>query len=317
MLSIQHTPHFRLELPSIVTIGTFDGVHSGHQKILSRLLDLKKETGMVTAVLTFEPHPRRVLFPEQDDLKILTLTEEKLKLLERYGVDIAVVYPFTTEFSTIDAKDYVAEILVRSMKTRHLVIGYDHKFGHKRSGNIQTLRNYSAEYGYDVEEISAQDIDHIAVSSTRIRKALEEGNLKLAEEYLGHRYFMTCRVIKGKQLGRRLGYHTANLKPLSDEKLIPATGIYFVKAETDGESLYGMMSIGRNPTTDEDASIKIEVHLFDFNRDIYGRRIEVELITRLRNEEKFPGLDALKQALQKDEENCRRLIGQLKSRATV
>ena len=308
MLTIQNTEHFRVETPTIVTIGTFDGVHLGHQKILDRLKEMKEQTGLKTVVLTFDPHPRTVLFPEQKDLKLLTLVDEKLDLLDRYGVDITVVYPFSVEFSHLDPKLYISHILVKSLKVKHLVIGYDHKFGSGRSGNIQTLRQYSDEYGYTVEEISARDIDHIAVSSSKIRKALDEGNLALATDFLGHSYMMDARVIEGKKLGRTLGYPTANLRPEGPEKLMPATGVYFVKVVVNGRDYFGMMNIGTNPTTDSDLRIKPEVHIFDFDEMIYGKTIRITFLKRLRDEAKFKDLSSLKSALDGDKAECEKLI---------
>jgi riboflavin kinase / FMN adenylyltransferase len=308
VLTIQNTEHFRIEKPTIVTIGTFDGVHLGHQKILARLKELKEQTGLNTVVLTFDPHPRKVLFPDQKDLKLLTLIDEKLDLLNHYGVDVAVVYPFSVEFSHLDPKLYISDILVKSLKVKHLVIGYDHKFGSGRKGDINTLKKYSGEYGYTVEEISAQDIDHIAVSSSKIRKALDEGNLSLATEFLGHSFLMNARVIEGKKLGRTLGYPTANLKPEGQEKLMPAIGVYFVKVLVDGTNYFGMMNIGTNPTTDNDDKIKPEVHIFDFNEQIYGKTIRISFLKRLRDEKKFKDLAELKRALDNDRSECLTLI---------
>jgi riboflavin kinase/FMN adenylyltransferase len=308
VLVIQNTENFRIESPTIVTIGTFDGVHLGHQKILSRLKELKEKTGLKTVVLTFEPHPRKVLFPEQKDLKLLTLIDEKLELLDRYGVDVTVVYPFTRQFSESDPQFYIEEILFRSLKVKHLVIGYDHKFGKNRTGNIITLKEFANKDGFFVEEISAKDIDHIAVSSSKIRKALEEGNIEMASEYLGHPFSIKGLVVKGKQLGRTLGYPTANVKPDGEEKIVPKIGIYFVGVVVENVNYYGMMSIGFNPTTDSDDKIKLEVNIFDFNSDIYNKSIKLNFLKRLRDEKKFANLTDLKIQLAKDRETCLQLI---------
>lgn len=310
MLIIDHTEHFRIEKPTIVTIGTFDGVHLGHQKILSRLSEIKAETGFQTLVLTFDPHPRKVLFPEQKDLRLLTLVDEKLDLLKRYGVDIAVVYPFTRHFSELESDRYIREILCFQLKTQKLVIGYDHRFGRDRQGDIQVLRTAAIKEGFEVEEISAKDIDSIAISSTKIRRALEDGQVELANEFLGHPYFLNAMVVKGKQLGRTLGYPTANLST-EPEKLIPLSGVYFVKVEVENEWHFGMLNIGTNPTTDLDREVKIEVHLFDFNKDIYFKSVRLEFIQRLRDEVKFNNLEELKAALDKDKQQCTDLIYQL------
>lgn len=308
MLIIQNTEHFRIESPTIVTIGTFDGVHLGHQKILNRLAELKQNTGLKTVVLTFEPHPRKILFPEQKDLKLITLVDEKLQLLEKYGVDVTVVYPFTKYFSQLDSNIYIEEILLRQLNLKHLVIGYDHRFGKDRTGDINTLRDFSSNYSFFVEEISAKDIDNIAVSSSKIRKSIETGHVEMAAEYLGHQFFVSGKIIKGKQLGRQLGYATANLKPSVEEKIIPKIGVYFVEVLIDKRSFFGMMNIGTNPTTDDDDKVKLEVNIFNFNSDIYNKIIQVRFIKRLRDELKFSNLDALVQQLHLDKEMCLQLI---------
>jgi riboflavin kinase / FMN adenylyltransferase len=307
MLTVQHTEHFRLEAPGILTIGTFDGVHLGHQKILQRLAELKEKTGLRTVVLTFDPHPRKVLFPEQKDLKLLTLVDEKLELLEKHGVDITVVYPFSKQFSALSSEKYIQEILIKSLNVKQLVIGYDHKFGRDRGGDIRTLRSYAPHYDFNVEEISAQDIENISVSSSKIRKALEEGNLEQASRFLGHRYSLSGKVVRGKQLGRELGYPTANLQ-VHPDKLIPGKGIYFAEAEFDDKTYPGMMSIGENPTTDHDNKIKVEIHLFDFSGDLYDKKLKLNIISRLRDEKKFANLTELKEALDRDKEECLQLL---------
>ena len=307
MLIIQNTEHFRIESPTIVTIGTFDGVHLGHQKILSRLKELKEKTGLKTVVLTFEPHPRKVLFPEQKDLKLITLIDEKLELLSKYGVDVTVVYPFTKGFSETGTPFYIDEILLKSLHVKHLVIGYDHKFGKNRSGDIGTLKKLAANGAFLVEEIDAIDIDHIAISSSKIRKALEEGNIELASEFLGHPFSLKGTVVKGKQLGRTLGYPTANIK-LEEEKIVPKIGVYFVEVEVGGVDYHGMMSIGKNPTTDTDDTVKLEVHIFDFNTDIYNKAIKLNFVKRLRDEKKFANLTELKKELDRDKATSLKLI---------
>lgn len=303
MLTIQHTEHFRIEKPTIVTIGTFDGVHLGHQKILKRLQDLKALYGLNTVVLTFEPHPRKILFPEQKDLKLLTLIDEKLELFKKHGVDVAVVYPFSKAFANTSPKHYVEDILIKQLKVEHLVIGYDHKFAKDRLGDIHVLKQYAKEFDFQLEEISALDIDNIAVSSSKIRKALEEGKVALAKDYLGHHYFLKAKVMKGKQLGRQLGYATANLALTETDKMIPKSGVYFVGVDVHEKQYFGMMNIGLNPTTDSDKKLKLEVHIFDFDEDIYNAEISVRFIDFLRDEKKFANLDALKAALSEDKTN--------------
>ena len=308
MLIIQNTHHFRIESPTILTIGTFDGVHLGHQKILQRLLELKQETGLQTAVLTFEPHPRKVLFPHQKDLKLITLIDEKLALLDKYGVDVTIVQPFNESFSQLDSQYYIKEVLVKHLHVKYLVIGYDHKFGKNRNGDIQSLKDASLSNNFLVEEISPKDIDHIAVSSSKIRKALDEGDVNLALEFLGHPFFITGEVVKGKQLGRTLGFATANIRIKEEEKIIPKIGVYFVEVILDNRRHYGMMNIGINPTTDNTSAIKLEVHIFEFDADIYSKTVTLNFIKRLRDELKFSNLNELKTQLQLDRDMCLQLM---------
>ncbi len=314
VLTIRNTKNFRIEKPTIVTIGTFDGVHLGHQKILSRLQQLKQKHGLNTVVLTFEPHPRKVLFPEQNDLKLITLVEEKLNLLQNYGVDVTIVYPFDKSFSHIEAKEYIEEILIKSLKVKFLVIGYDHKFGKNRGGDIKALKQFSKDYGYEVEEINALDIDHIAISSSKIRHAIEDGNIDLANNYLGHNFFLFAVVIPGKQLGRTIGYATANLKIEGKDKLIPKIGVYFVEVIYNELRFYGMMNIGYNPTTDNDKNIKLEVHIFNFEENIYGKTVCINFLKYLRNEKKFNTLDELICELHEDKKKCLVLIEEIKKK---
>lgn len=308
MLIIQNTEHFRIESPTIVTIGTFDGVHLGHQQILNRLKELKHTANLQTVVLTFNPHPRKILFPEQKDLKLITLIDEKLELLENYGVDIAVVYPFSKEFSQIESHDYIEKILLHQLNTKYMVIGYDHKFGKNRSGNIVNLKKLSKKNQIIIEEIDAKDIDNIAISSSKIRKAIEEGNIDKALEYLGHKFFLNAKVIKGKQLGVKIGFPTANLKLESDEKIIPKIGVYFVELIVETISYYGMMNVGHNPTIDNDVNLKLEVHIFDFEKDIYFKNVKVNFIKRLRDEKKFNSIEDLKNQLIVDKKTCLQLL---------
>ncbi|MBK6523300.1 MAG: riboflavin biosynthesis protein RibF, partial [Sphingobacteriaceae bacterium] len=205
MLTVRYTENFRIEKPCILTIGTFDGVHLGHQKILKRLNEVKQKTGLNSTILTFDPHPRKVLFPEQKDLKLITTTDEKLALLEQNSIDITIVYPFSKAFAQMDAQAYIKDILIKSLRVKYLIIGFDHKFGKNRDGDIKTLKNYSKEFNYEVEEISVHDINHINVSSSKIREALNKGEIELANKYLGQEFFITALVVKGKQLGRTLG----------------------------------------------------------------------------------------------------------------
>ena len=289
---------------AIVTIGTFDGVHLGHQKIISRLLELKKQQGGETLLFTFEPHPRKVLFPEQKDLKLLTNTAEKCELLKQFGIDHLLVFPFTKEFSHMQAETYIEEIISKGLQTKTLVIGYDHHFGSNREGNINLLKEVCAHYQFSIEEIPVQEINQLNVSSSRIRKALGEGDIEIANSYLGYSFFIKGEVIKGKQLGRTIGYPTANIKLDDADKLIPKIGVYAANIIIKEKRYKGMLNVGINPTTDADNNIKVEVNIFGFNEEIYGETIKLEFVKRIRNEQKFANLDELKQQLAKDKIEC-------------
>lgn len=293
---------------SVVTIGTFDGVHLGHQKIIKRLVDLKRKEGGQTVLFTFDPHPRKVLFPEQTDLRLITTTSEKCELLQQFGIDHVLVFPFTKAFSQMQATEYISEIIAKGLHTKTLVIGYDHRFGSNREGNIDTLRQLSEVYHFRVEEIPAQEINQLNVSSTRIRRAIEEGDVSTANEFLGYHFFVSGVVVKGKQLGRTIGYPTANIHVEDNDKLIPRIGVYAVHVAVDGKRYKGMLNVGINPTTDTDNRIKIEVNIFDFDEDIYGHDIRVEFVKWVRNEEKFANLEQLKQALANDKLACSAIL---------
>jgi len=279
-------------------------VHLGHQKLISRLVHLKSTYGGEIVVFTFSPHPRKVLFPEQTDLKLITTTDEKCELLKRFGVDHVLVFPFTKEFSQMNAEAYIRDIIAQGLKTKLLVIGYDHRFGANREGDINTLKELSSLYNFQIEEISAQEINQINISSTHIRKAIDAGDIQSANEFLGYPFFITGKVIKGKQLGRTIGYPTANIWIEDLDKLIPKIGVYAVSIYINEIKYRGMLNIGTNPTTDSDNKLKIEVHIFDFNEDIYNETIKIEFIKRIRDEEKFANLDLLKNALANDKIAC-------------
>lgn len=292
---------------SIVTIGTFDGVHLGHQKIIQRLGEIKHKLGGEIVLFTFDPHPRKVLFPDQKDLKLITTTDEKCHLLKNLGVDHVLVYPFTKEFAQMNASNYISDIIVSALKTKHLVIGYDHRFGANREGSIHTLKTFAEIYKYDLEEIPAEEINQLNISSTRIRKAVDDGDIKTANEFLGYHFFISGRVIKGKQLGRTIGYPTANILIEDADKLLPKLGVYAVNVIIGHQTHRGMLNIGMNPTTDVEKSIKVEVHIFEFNQDIYGEQLKVEFVKRIRSEQKFSNLDELKRALANDQIACKNI----------
>ena len=284
---------------SVVTTGMFDGVHIGHQKIINRIREIAKDKNGETVLLTFYPHPRMVLFPEDNDLELITTQPEKIELLEKYGVDHLIIYPFTKEFSRLSSIEFVRNILINKINTKWLVIGYNHHFGRNREGSFEHLKEYGPTYGFNVEEISAQDVDSIEVSSTKIRNALKNGEVKLAADYLDHYYALSGTVQQGLQLGRQLGYPTANIVVDDKHKLIPLDGIYAVKV-THNNIIYGaMLSVGNNPTV-ENKGRSIEVHIFNFSQNIYNESITVHFVERLRDEIKFNNLEELKEQLSKD-----------------
>lgn len=292
----------------VVTPGTFDGVHIGHRKIIEHIQQKAIEINGESVVLTFEPHPRLVLFPEDNQLRLLTTLDEKLYLLEQAGVDHVVVIPFNLEFSRLTAASYVENILVNRLHTQCLVIGYDHQFGRNREGSIEQLQKLAPKFGFEVEEIPPQDIDNIKVSSTKIRNALIAGDIQTANTFLTYPYNFEGMVVKGNQIGRTLGYPTANIQPTDSLKLIPGIGIYAVRIDIQGIFYGGMMSIGKRPTVEDSKQITIEVHVFDWSEDLYGQRIRIYMVEKMRNEEKYNGLEALKQQLILDEKQARQLL---------
>lgn len=295
------------KLPNaVVTIGTFDGVHFGHQKIIKRLCELAKSSGGETVLLTFFPHPRMIIDPENQELKMINTIDEKAQILASLGVDHLIITPFTRDFSNLSAEEYIKIILVDAIGTKKIIIGYDHRFGKDRLGNIQTLVENSSVYGYDVEEIPEQDINDVAVSSTKIRKALLDGDVALANEYLGYAFSIYGPVIKGDKIGRTIGFPTANIFVSETYKLIPGDGIYAVTVEMgeeqNPETYRGMAYIGQRPTING-MTRNIEVNIFDFDREIYGQNIKMNFLAFLRHDVKFTGLEALKLQLQKDKED--------------
>ncbi len=285
----------------IVTSGTFDGVHLGHKKILQRLQEFSKKNRGESVVITFWPHPRMILKPADLSLKLLNTFEEKAELLREQNIDHLIRIPFTKEFSQITSQEFITKILVETIGTKKLVIGYDHRFGKNREGSFEQLKLNGPAYGFDVEEIPQQDIDHVTVSSSKIRKALEEGDIDIANHFLGRPYSITGRIIKGDKLGRVLGYATANIDLDSHDKLIPAEGIYAVKVTHEKIVYGGMLYIGTRPTIDG-SKRSIEVNIFNFDKEIYGESLHVSFIKLLRMDSKFQDLESLKNQLHKDKE---------------
>jgi riboflavin kinase/FMN adenylyltransferase len=291
----------------VVTTGTFDGVHLGHQKIINRLNQIADGMGGESVLLSFYPHPRMVLFPDDNEMKLLNTQDEKAALLEKYGIKHLFIIPFTKEFSRTSSLDFVRDVIINKIGTKKLVIGYNHHFGRNRQGSFEQLNELAPLYGFEVEEIPAIDVDSIEVSSTKIRNALLQGDIKNATTYLGHHFTISGKVVKGKQLGRTLNMPTANIEVADKYKLIPAKGIYAVTVKLKNELLKGVMSIGNNPTVNGKAQT-IEVNIFDFDKDIYNDYLEVNLVERLRDELKFDSIEELKTQMQKDKEQAQKLL---------
>ena len=283
----------------IATIGTFDGVHIGHQKIINRLREIAKEEQGEVVLLTFFPHPRMVLQPD-NDLQLIHTQQEKIAALEAAGVDHLIIYPFTKEFSRMTSVEYVRDLLVNKIQVKRLVIGYDHQFGRNREGNFEQLLEFSQIYGFEVEEISAQTIDDVNVSSTKIRKALQGGDIETANHYLAHPFSLSGTVVEGERVGRSIGFPTANIQTDEMYKLVPGIGVYAVRVEHREKTYQGMLNIGVKPTLGEAASRSIEVNIFDFDQDIYSETLKIEFVKRIRDEQKFDSLEALKSALEAD-----------------
>jgi riboflavin kinase/FMN adenylyltransferase len=293
-----HPPHY-----SVVTSGTFDGVHLGHQKILGRLKELAARKQGETVLLTYWPHPRLILQPKDNNLRLLTTLTEKVKLLEELGVDHLIILPFTKELSQMSSEEFIREILVEKIQTKTLVIGYDHKFGKNREGSFEYLQSHSHLFGFDMEEISRQDVDDLAVSSTKIRTALAQGDISTASKYLGRPYFLSGQVVKGQQIGRSIGFPTANIHVVDNYKLLPRDGAYAVYAEVGANRCKAILNIGDRPTVDGKKKT-IEAHLIDFDGDVYGQELSIHFQEFLREEEKFENLDALKNQLVIDRERA-------------
>ena len=283
---------------TILTLGTYDGVHIGHQKILERVIHNTGNEKYESLVLTFFPHPRMVL-QEQSEMKLLNTIDEKIHLLATIGIQNLVIHPFDEIFSKLSAEEFVRTVLVDQFDIHKIIIGHDHRFGRNRTANIDDLIGFGKKYGFEVEQISVQEINALSVSSTKIRKALQEGNMSLANEYLGYDYFLTGTVSKGKQLGRTIGFPTANLKIKEDYKLIPLNGVYVVKSIINQKTIFGMMNIGFNPTVSGE-KLSIEIHFFDFNADLYDQKITVSILKYIRPEQKFDSVDLLTKQLEKD-----------------
>lgn len=303
MKIILNNSTFFSEEETFVTIGTFDGVHFGHQKIIEKVVSEAKIAKKKSVVLTFFPHPRMVL-QKDTSVKLINTINERAALIEKTGLDYLIIHPFSKEFSRMTALEFVRDILVNQLNISKLIIGYDHHFGKNREGNINHLTEYSDLYDFKLTEIPAQDIDEVSVSSTKIRNALNAGDLKTANHYLGYFFMLIGTVVNGEKLGGKIGYPTANIHIEETYKLIPKNGVYVVKSFFENNAIFGMMNIGNRPTIDGNYQT-IEVHFFDFNQNLYGQKISVELLFFLRDEQKFDSIDLLANQLKKDEQNAK------------
>lgn len=289
-----------------MTIGTFDGVHIGHQKVLSNLVLSAEKNNASSVLLTFFPHPRMVL-QKNTDIKLINTLEERIELLKKTGLDSLVIHEFTEDFAEKTALDFVKNVLVDHLKIANLIIGYDHRFGKNREGNFDQLSEYGNIFGFEVNKISQQEIDHITISSTKIRKAIELGNIEEANRYLGYHFMLKGEIVKGNNLGEKIGFPTANLSIKESYKLLPKTGSYIVKSELENQTVYGMMNIGYNPTV-KGKKRTIEIHFFDFNKDLYGKKIQIDVLKFLRDEQKFDSVEVLKKQLVNDRQKSLKII---------
>ncbi len=315
MITVQSIAKYDKEHPTVITIGTFDGVHIGHRKILKKLIKSAKSQHLKSTVLTFFPHPRMVL-QKDNDIKLLNTIDEKVRILDELGLDYLIIHPFTKEFSRLSAIEFVRDILVNSLKTKKIIIGYDHRFGRNRDANILDLMTFGNTLDFEVEEIPVQEVNDVSVSSTKIRKALEEGQMDTANKYLGYPYMLTGHVKKGKGLGRQIQFPTANLHIAESYKLIPKNGVYVVQSEIKGTIVSGMMNIGYNPTVSgaknlqRDQQESIEIHFFDFDQDLYDQELQINIVARIRDEIKFESVEGLKRQLSKDKETSLAILNQ-------
>lgn len=294
----------KLSKSTIATIGTFDGIHIGHQKILNSLVRFGKENSLKSVVITFDPHPRKII-NKINSIELINTIEEKKEKLKTLGIDYLIIQKFDEKFSEIEANKFV-EILKNNINIEKLIVGYDHRFGKNRNADINDLKKYGKELNFEVIEIDALEIEEVNISSTKIRLAIKDGNIRLANSYLGYNFFLSGKVVKGHSRGKELGFPTANLK-IEENKIIPKNGVYLIKSKIDHQNIYGMMNIGYNPTFNN-KSKKIETHFFNLNKNLYGKIIKIELLEYIREEKRFETVDDLIQRLKLDREKCLKLI---------
>lgn len=311
MLVIKDSDKPEYNKNSVVTVGTFDGIHLGHKKIISDLIKIKNEKNLRSVVVTFDPHPQIILRNKNVEIKLLSTTEEKLLEFEKLGIDLVYILNFTKEFSEIRAEDFYKHYLIDTVGLTDIVFGYDHNFGRNREGNYDTLKDFSKKYGIETHKVDEFKINGDKVNSTTVRSFLQEGDVEKVVYILGHNYYLTGKVVYGDKRGSSIGFPTANIRPFSEYKLIPKNGVYFVSVEVKGKKYSGMMNIGKRPTIAEQSGIFLEVNIFNFNENIYDENIKVEFVKYLRDEKKFNSLDELVSQLNKDKENCNELIKKL------
>ena len=293
---------------SIVTIGTFDGVHIGHRKIITNMVEKGEKENLLSILLTFFPHPRMVL-QKDSNIKMIDTINEKKKIFKKLGVEVLIIQPFTKDFSRMSAIKFTRDILVNSLKVSKLMIGYDHRFGRNREATVKTLKSFGLDYNFKVDEIPAQDIESISVSSTKVRKAIRSGDFKLVNKFLSRPFNLSGKIIKGDELGRKIGYPTANLKIFEKYKLKPQNGVYLTRTKLKKQTYFGMMNIGIRPTISAKNN-QIETHLFDFNGNLYGHEMTLEILEKIREEKKFKSIEKLKIQLDVDKKHCQKLIPQ-------
>ena len=294
------------EEQSVLTIGTFDGIHIGHNKILKKLVEESEKNKLSSLIMTFFPHPRMIL-QKSNEIKMIDTIDEKIHLLEKMGIDNLIIHPFDDNFSKIRAKEFVEDILVKKLKIKQIIVGYDHRFGKDREASVEDLKKFGLDYMFHVNEIPAQEIDSITISSTKIREAILTGEIQKCNEFLGRNFMLTGKVVYGEGLGKKMNFPTANIEIKENYKIIPKNGVYLIKTFMNSNIYFGMMNIGVRPTIGG-KNKSLEIHFFNFKDDIYNKTISIEIMSKIRDEEKFSSIDKLKIQLKKDEEFCLKII---------